>query len=81
MEEKRKFFRRFAYLVRVLWLAAAGSAFYILKYVEFLCREPVRAVERGMFLVHVEAMTEHVLMSMVLLVAISAAAEYIRRSY
>jgi len=81
MEEKRKYFRRFAYLIRVLWLAAAGHAFYILKYVEFLCREPVRAVERGMLLVHVESMTEHVLMSTVLLTALGAAAAYIRRNY
>lgn len=79
MSEKSIFFRRIATIVRVFWLAIVCDAVYILKYIQFVQTAPGAAMARGATLTAVPAMTEHILMSAVLLLLCSLLAEILRR--
>lgn len=76
-----RFFCRLARLMRFFWIAAVCDAVYILYTVREFVLRPSAAVAEGFLPSAVPAMTEHVLMSAVMLLLAGMAAEYLRRTY
>ena len=81
MKNKTRFFRRMAVLMKVFWTAALADALYIFSYIRSYLADPSAALERGNTLTSVPAMTEHILMSMVMLLLCAGAAESLRRRF
>ena len=78
--ETARFRRRFSILTHLFWIAAVLNALYIAGYVLALVLTPEAAWDRGQFMAAVPRMTEHVLMSVLLLTAFGAAEETVFRS-
>lgn len=73
------FYSRIARLMRVFWIATACNASYILYYITEFLRAPGTAMAHGAALSTVPAMTEHVLMSVVLLALGGLCAELLQK--
>ena len=80
MRETVFFFSCFSRIMHLFWLAACGNALYILRYILTLCTSPGDAMAAGMRFSAVPAMTEHVLMSAVLLLLGGICSHLLRRS-
>ncbi len=80
MKHTAVFFRRFSHVMHLFWIAACGNALYVLRYILTLCSSPGDAMAAGMRLSAVPGMTEHVLMSAVLLLLGGICSHLLQRS-
>lgn len=79
MKKKQRFYRRFAALMQLFWTAILADALYIFSYIRAFLSAPSESFSRGETLSIVPAMTEHVLMSVTMLLLCACAAELLRR--
>ena len=79
MNQNQRFFRRFAALMQLFWTAILADALYIFSYIRAFLSAPSDALSRGETLRAVPAMTEHILMSVTMLLLCACAAEVLRR--
>jgi hypothetical protein len=81
MKNKACFYRRMAVLMKVFWTAVLADALYIFSYIRSYLADPSSALEQGNTLTAVPAMTEHILMAMVMLLLCACATESLRRHF
>ena len=77
--KKNRFFDRFAVLMQLFWTAILADALYILSYIRSFLSAPSQALSCGETLGAVPVMTEHILMSIVLILLCACAAEVLWR--
>jgi len=77
--KKKRFFARFAVLMQLFWTAILADALYILSYIRSFLSAPSQALSCGETLRAVPLMTEHILMSIVLMLLCACGAEVLRR--
>ena len=80
MKHTPVFFRRFSRIMHLFWIAACGNALYILRDILTIISMPGEAMAAGMRFSAVHGMTEHVLMSMTLLLLGGICAQILHRS-
>ena len=81
MRNSTSFFRRFSRILHLCWIASCGNALYILRYILTIVSLPGEAMSAGMRFSAVHGMTEHVLMSMTLLLLGGICAQILHRSF
>ena len=81
MRNSTSFFRHFSRILHLFWIAACGNALYILRYIHIFLTAPGEAMTAGMRFSAVHGMTEHVLMSMTLLLLGGICAQILHRSF